>query len=79
MKKLLLLFLLAAVTLSADIIKLRDGKTYEGLARINDKNVTIVVGENIFQFPMKDIAESTARRSSRRPIRPSASPLPKAT
>ncbi len=57
MKKLLLLFLLAAVTLSADIIKLKDGKTYEGTARTNDKNVTIVVGDNIFQFPMKDIAE----------------------
>lgn len=57
MKKLLLLFLLAAVTLSADIIKLRDGKTYEGNARINKNNVTIVVGDNIFQFAMKDIAE----------------------
>ena len=57
MKKLLFLFLLAAVTLSADIIKLRDGKTYEGNARINKNNVTIVVGDNIFQFAMKDIAE----------------------
>jgi cyclophilin family peptidyl-prolyl cis-trans isomerase len=57
MKNLLLLFLLAAVTLSADIVKLKDGKTYEGTARTNDKNVTIVVGDNIFQFPMKDIAE----------------------
>ena len=57
MKKLLLLFLLAALTISADIIKLRDGKTYEGNARINKNNVTIVVGENIFQFAMKDIAE----------------------
>ncbi len=57
MKKLLLLFLLAAITLSADIIKTKDGKTYEGTAKINNNNVTIVVGENIFQFPMKDIAE----------------------
>lgn len=57
MKKLLLLFLLAAVTLSADIIKLKDGKTYEGTAKINKNNVTILVEKNLFQFPMKDIAE----------------------
>ncbi len=57
MKKLLLLFLLAAVTLSADLVKLKNGKTYEGTARINNNNVTIVVGENIFQFSMTDIEE----------------------
>lgn len=57
MKKLLLLLLVATLSLSADIIKLRNGKIYEGNAKIKNNNVTIVVGDNIFQFAMKDIAE----------------------
>jgi len=57
MKKLLLLFLVAAVTLSADIIKLKNGKTYEGKAKINNNNITIIVGENLYQFSLKDIEE----------------------
>ena len=57
MKKLLLLLLVAAISLSADILKLKNGKVYEGKAKINKGNVTIVVGENLYQFAMKDLDE----------------------
>ena len=57
MKKLLLLLLIAVLPLTADQIKLKNGKTYEGKAKINNNNVTIIVGENIFQFKKNEIAE----------------------
>ena len=57
MKKLLLFLIISALALSADVIKLTNGKTYEGKAKVKGNSITILVGENLYQFNKKDIAE----------------------
>ena len=69
MKKLLLLLLVAILPLSADQIKLKNGKTYEGKAKINNNNITIIVGDNLFQFNKNEIAEINGEK-----IIPAANP-----
>ena len=62
MKKILIFCLVAAISLSADIIKLKNGKTYEGQAKIKNNSVTVVVGDNLFQFSKNDIAEMNGEK-----------------
>ncbi|MBP5673627.1 MAG: peptidylprolyl isomerase [Victivallales bacterium] len=57
MKKLFVFLLIAAFALSADVIKLTNGKTYEGKAKVKGDSITILVGENLFQFNKREVAE----------------------
>jgi cyclophilin family peptidyl-prolyl cis-trans isomerase len=57
MKKIIALFLACLALAYGDTIKLNSGKVLEGKAVVKGSDVTIVQGDNIFQFKKKDIAE----------------------